>query len=105
MVLSFFSALLLLNFSAAEDKHTEVKIQKIAEGVCQHFFYEKINGWGAVAYNGLIAVEEKMLTLSTRTVSKKIPKRLCNGLVRKVLPPKRASLRIFIRTPPQASPI
>lgn len=59
MVLSFFCALLLLNFSAAEDKHTEVKIQKIAEGVCQHFFYEKINGWGAVAYNGLIAVEEK----------------------------------------------
>lgn len=49
----------LVNIAVAEESLPELEVHKIAEGVYQHISYEKVNGWGVVASNGLIAVEGK----------------------------------------------
>lgn len=70
MVLSF-SALLLANVSVAEEPLPKLEVHKIAEGVYQHISYEKVNGWGLVASNGLVAVEGKDAYIIDTPVSEK----------------------------------
>lgn len=63
--------LLLTSTVLAEEKLPELEIHKIAEGVYQHISYEKVNGWGLVASNGLVAVEGKDAYIIDTPVSEK----------------------------------
>ena len=51
--------LIITNICFAEELLPDLKIQKIEDGIYLHTSFEKVDGWGLVASNGLVVLDNK----------------------------------------------
>ena len=51
--------LIITNICFAEELLPDLKIQKIEDGIYLHTSFEKVDGWGVVASNGLVVLDNK----------------------------------------------
>ena len=51
--------LIITNICFAEESLPDLKVEKIEDGIYLHTSFEKISGWGLVASNGLVVLDNK----------------------------------------------